>query len=91
MTKLPQPTPRSHRTVGALRADLATIRERGFSVDDEQGVAGVICLGVSVTTDPTPTAVSVTMISRRATPDFRRQLVSELTAVARRLYEVDQL
>lgn len=89
--KMPQPTPRSHRTVGALRADLATIRERGYSIDDEQGVAGVICLGVSVTTEPTPTAVSVTMISRRATPDFLPKLVSELTTVARRLYEVDQL
>lgn len=91
LRKLPRPTERSHRTVGALRADLAAIRERGWSVDDEQGVAGVICLGVAVTTTPTPTAVSVTMISRRATPECRPRLVAELQVLARNLYRAEQL
>lgn len=88
---LPRPTERSHRTMGALRADLAAIRERGYSIDDEQGVAGVICLGVAVTTTPTPTAVSVTMISRRATPEYRPRLVAELRVLARNLYRAEQL
>src|SRR3954449_11067040 len=35
LDRLPQATPRSHATVGALRADLAAIRERGYSMDDE--------------------------------------------------------
>ncbi|GAA3552375.1 IclR family transcriptional regulator [Microlunatus spumicola] len=91
VTRLPRPTERSHRTTAALRADLAAIRERGFSVDDEQGVTGVICLGVAVTVDPTPTAVSVTMISRRATPEYRPRLVGELRTLALNLFRADQL
>lgn len=89
--KFPRPTERSHRTMGALRADLTAIRERGFSIDDEQGVAGVICLGVAVTVEPTPTAVSVTMISRRDTPEYRPRLVAELNVLAGNLYQADQL
>lgn len=91
VTRLPRPTERSHRTTAALRADLAAIRERGFSVDDEQGVTGVICLGVAVTVTPTPTAVSVTMISRRATPEYRPRLVTELRTLALNLFRADQL
>lgn len=91
VTKLPRPTERSHKTMAALRDDLAAIRERGYSIDDEQGVAGVICLGVAVTTTPTPTAVSVTMISRRATPEYRPRLVAELRLLAQKLFQADQL
>lgn len=83
--ELPTPTPRSHRTVAALRDDLLASRRRGHAVDEEQGVPGVICLAVAVPGALVPTAVSTTLISRRGTPELRAQLVRDLHVLADRL------
>ncbi len=41
---LPTLTPNSIGTIEALRADLVAVRERGYSMDDEETVEGVVCL-----------------------------------------------
>lgn len=89
--EMPRPTVRSHRTVEALHADLMNIRHRGYSVDDEQGVVGVTCVAVAVSAEPTPTAVSVTLISQRATDEVRSRLASDLGAFAHLLSNTEQL
>lgn len=47
-TKLPRRTARSITTLEALIADLARVRARGWSVDDEEDADGVLCVGSSV-------------------------------------------
>ena len=41
-------TAKTHSTVTSLRADLAEIAERGWSVDDEESVEGVRCVGAPI-------------------------------------------
>jgi DNA-binding IclR family transcriptional regulator len=86
--ELPVVTERSHRTMAALTADLEEIRERGYSVDDEQNTLGVTCYGVALarrTRTPPPYAVSVTLLSPRRTDALRDALVSDLHSLADRL------
>jgi DNA-binding IclR family transcriptional regulator len=90
--EMPVLTPRSHRTVDALRADLVATRNRGYAVDDEQNTEGVTCLGVALPgfADP-PTAVSTTLLTARMTTDLREALVRDLTHLARRLSTLARL
>lgn len=46
-------TPRSIRTVDALIEEIATVRERGYAIDDEEFRIGVACLAVSVEVEAT--------------------------------------
>lgn len=90
--ELPVLTPRSHRTVEALRADLAATRARGYAVDDEQNTEGVTCFGVALPGRPdTPTAVSSTLLTARMTTDLREALVRDLTDLAQRLSTLARL
>jgi IclR family transcriptional regulator, blcABC operon repressor len=90
--EMPVLTPRSHRTVESLRADLTATRARGYAVDDEQNTEGVTCLGVAVPgmSDP-PTAVSTTLLTARMTTDLREALVRDLTDLARQLSSLARL
>jgi DNA-binding IclR family transcriptional regulator len=92
ITELPVLTPRSHRTVQELRADLEATRARGYAVDDEQNTEGVTCIGVALPgwLDP-PTAVSTTLLTARMTTDLREALVGELVGLARRLATLSRL
>jgi len=83
--EMPRLTNHSYRTLPELRADLADIRVRGYSVDDQQNTSGVTCFGVSITGLRQPTAVSSTMISYRATPQLRDRLILDLRKLARQL------
>lgn len=88
MSELPALTPRSHRTIGSLLADLDLVRRRGYGVDDEETVEGVVCLGVLVPSRQPgegPYAVSVTLLKVRATEDRVRTLVADLTMLRDRL------
>ena len=85
MTELPRPTKRSYRTVGELRADLRTVRERGFAWDDEQNTIGVTCFAVAVRGGTQPTAVSTTLLTQRVTNDLRTRLVADLHLLANHL------
>lgn len=82
---LPRRTVRSHRTVDELYVDLMQVRDRGYAIDDEQGVVGVTCVAVAFVSENTPTAVSATLLAPRATPEMRARLASELATFARRL------
>lgn len=55
----PQRTPKSHATLPDLLADLATIRQQGYAVDDEEQELGVRCYALSVPEAPVPIALSV--------------------------------
>lgn len=90
ISELPRPTVRSHRTVEALYADLMQIRERGYAVDDEQGVVGVTCVAVAFVAESMPTAVSATLLAPRATPEMRARLASELVTLARGLSDQER-
>ena len=46
--ELPVLTGRSLASVDALLDDLAVVRERGYSMDDEETVEGVVCFGVAI-------------------------------------------
>jgi DNA-binding IclR family transcriptional regulator len=84
--ELPVFTPRSHRSMDALRRDLDSTRERGYAVDDEQNIEGVTCVGVAVPgRNDTPVAVSATLLTARLTTDLRESLVRDLTVAAREL------
>jgi DNA-binding IclR family transcriptional regulator len=90
--EMPVLTPRSHRTLEALRADLAATRARGYAVDDEQNTEGVTCLGVAIPGwTETPTAVSTTLLTARMTTDLREALVRDLTDLAQRLSSLSRL
>lgn len=81
---LPRLTDRSHRTLDELSEDLAAIRERGHSIDDEEAAPNVMCLGVAVEApegDPRH-AVSTTLFKERLTPELHERLVADLTMVA---------
>lgn len=56
-------TARSLSDVGELRERLATTRERGFAVDDEETALGMLCIGAAVRDDAGETvgAVAVSM------------------------------
>lgn len=82
---LPLPTVRSHRTIEDLHADLMQIRERGYAIDDEQGVVGVTCVAVAFLAEGMPAAVSATLLAPRATAEMRSRLASELSILARGL------
>lgn len=85
VTEMPRPTRRSHRSIDDLRRDLDRIRQRGFSIDDEQNTIGVSCFGVALQGARQPTAVSTTLLSQRLTPALGDHLVTELSSLASQL------
>ena len=78
--ELPVFTRRSLATVDALVAELAVVRNRGYAMDDEETVEGVVCFGVAVPgrrPGEGPYAASITLLKARATgradPGARRR------------------
>ena len=70
-----------------LDGDLAAIRERGFSIDDEERAKGTYCLGAPIR-DHAGTviaALSVTGTTQRMTPVFRDEVVPRLLEAANRV------
>jgi DNA-binding IclR family transcriptional regulator len=85
LTRLPVLTSNSHRTVEQLITDLAAIRQRGYSIDNEETALGVVCYGVAVQgrgVDQEPHAASVTLLKARADGARRAALVKELRRLA---------
>ena len=81
ITRIPQPTPNAHGSVDGLRADLAAIRERGYAIDDEETMEGVVCYGVMIPSRQPgegPCAASITLLKVRATPDRVAALLDDL-------------
>jgi IclR family transcriptional regulator, blcABC operon repressor len=85
---LPQPTRRAHRSVDELLVDLAEIRRRGYAIDDEETMEGVVCYGVTVPSRQPgegPNAASITLLKVRATPERVPGLIDDLHWLAAEL------
>jgi DNA-binding IclR family transcriptional regulator len=86
--QLPTLTRRSLPNIEALVADLDVVRGRGYSMDDEETVEGVVCFGVAIPgREPGegPYAASITLLKARATFDRVPALIADLHRLAARL------
>jgi DNA-binding IclR family transcriptional regulator len=86
--QLPTLTRRSLSTAKALFSDLDVVRGRGYSMDDEETVEGVVCFGVAIPgREPGegPYAASITLLKARATFDRVPALIADLHRLAARL------
>ncbi len=88
LTELPTLTVNSLGTVGALLADLAVVRARGYAMDDEETVEGVVCYGVMIPgrqPGEGPYAASITLLKVRATDERVPLLIDDLHTLSDRL------
>jgi DNA-binding IclR family transcriptional regulator len=86
--RLPVITSRSHPTVEALLDDLAVVRQRGYAIDDEETVEGVVCYGISIRgrrPGEGPYAASITLLKVRATDERELLLRADLQLLQARL------
>ena len=86
--ELPVMTVHSLATVDALREDLQVVRERGYAMDDEETVEGVVCFGVMIPGRRPwegPYAASITLLKARATDERVPLLIDDLHSLADRL------
>jgi IclR family transcriptional regulator, blcABC operon repressor len=84
----PVMTSHSHSTVGALLEDLAVVRQRGYAIDDEETVEGVVCYGIAIAgrrPGEGPYAASITLLKVRATYDREQLLLADLQRLQARL------
>ncbi|MCC5948033.1 MAG: IclR family transcriptional regulator [Nitriliruptoraceae bacterium] len=84
---LPQMTPRSITDPAALRDELARVRSRGYAVDDEEVVEGVVCLGAAIggSSGAASAALSITLLRARASIDHLDALAAHLRQLAAEL------
>jgi DNA-binding IclR family transcriptional regulator len=85
---LPVLTSRSLGSVDALLDNLAVVRDRGYAMDDEETVEGVVCFGVAIPgrrPGEGPYAASITLLKARATADRIPALVADLHVLSRRM------
>ena len=88
ISELPVMTIHSLATVDALLDDLQVVRERGYSMDDEETVEGVVCFGVMIPGRRPwegPYAASITLLKARATDERIPLLIDDLHRLADRL------
>jgi DNA-binding IclR family transcriptional regulator len=88
MGDMPVLTARSHRSLDELRADLIEVRSRGYALDNEETVEGVVCFGVMIPgrrPGEGPYAASITLLKARATDERLPALVADLHLLADRL------
>ena len=86
--RLPLMTRRSHATVDALIEDLALVRGRGYAIDDEETVEGVVCYGIAIRgrrAGEGPYAASITLLKVRATDERESLLLADLRLLQTRL------
>jgi IclR family acetate operon transcriptional repressor len=79
---MPTPTAKSIGDVDDLLADLKLIRERGYSIDEEEQELGVRCFAMAVPNAPTPTAISVSGPVSRVDEHFADKAVPVLREAA---------
>ena len=79
---MPVPTEKSISTVDDLLAELAQIRERGYSIDEQEQEIGVRCFAIAVPDAPTPTAISVSGPISRVDESFATRAVPLLRSAA---------
>jgi len=85
LTTLPGATVNAHATVDELVADLMEVRRRGYAIDDEQTMEGVVCYGVMIPSRQPgegPYATSITLLKVRATAERLPALIADLHRLA---------
>lgn len=85
LTVLPAFTPKSHRSVGEVMRDLVEVRRRGYAIDDEETVEGVVCYGIAIPgrqPGEGPHAASITLLKARATAERVPALVADMQRLA---------
>lgn len=85
ITNLPVLSPNSHRTAAELLADLAQVRRRGYALDDEETVEGVVCYGIAIPgrrPGDAQHAASITLLKARATDERVPALLADLRRLA---------
>jgi DNA-binding IclR family transcriptional regulator len=81
-TTLRPVTPKTVSSRKKLQAMLRETRERGWAIDDEESVLGVVCLATPIfVKDCAVAAVSVTMPKTRATKEVRQAVVESLLSL----------
>ena len=88
ITELPTLTANSLGTVDALLANLEVVRARGYAIDDEETVEGVVCYGVMIPSRQPgegPYAASITLLKARATDERVPLLIDDLHTLVGRL------
>ncbi|CAM5715027.1 IclR family transcriptional regulator OS=Streptomyces alboniger OX=132473 GN=CP975_07935 PE=4 SV=1 [Streptomyces alboniger] len=75
-------TPNSHTDRASLLADLAAVRSRGYSVDREEGVLGIVGFGFALRYDsPAQDAVSCSVPVARLTPEHEARIVAVMLEI----------
>jgi len=75
-------TPNSHTDRASLLADLAAVRSRGYSVDREEGVLGIVGFGFALRYDsPVQDAVSCSVPVARLTPEHEARIVAVMREI----------
>ncbi|MFD5478039.1 IclR family transcriptional regulator [Streptomyces hawaiiensis] len=75
-------TPNSHTSRASLAADLAEIRSRGWSVDREEGVSGIVGFGFALRYDtPALDAISCSVPVARLTPAHEERIVAVMREI----------
>ena len=80
---MPTPTDRSLKNIDELLAELELIRERGYSVDEQEQELGVRCFAMAVPDAPTPSAISVSGPVSRVDERFAEKAVPLLREAVR--------
>ncbi|WP_405613651.1 IclR family transcriptional regulator [Streptomyces sp. NBC_00076] len=75
-------TPNSHTDRASLLADLAAVRSRGYSVDREEGVLGIVGFGFALRYEsPAQDAVSCSVPVARLTPEHEARIVAVMREI----------
>jgi IclR family transcriptional regulator, blcABC operon repressor len=88
VTTLPRPTRKAHGSLDELLVDIAEIRHRGYAMDDEETMEGVVCYGVVIPSRGSgdgPLAASITLLKVRATAERVPALIEDLHRLANEL------
>lgn len=84
---MPTPTDKSIDNIDDLLAELSKIRERGYSIDEQEQELGVRCFAMAVPDAPTATAISVSGPVSRVDGDFADRAVPVLRDAAKAVSE----
>lgn len=84
---MPTPTEKSLKTIDELLAELDLIRERGYSIDEQEQELGVRCFAMAVPNAPTPSAISVSGPVSRVDERFAEKAVPLLREAVRSIAE----
>ncbi|MBE0010415.1 MULTISPECIES: IclR family transcriptional regulator [unclassified Arthrobacter] len=84
---MPTPTEKSLKTIDELLAELDLIRERGYSIDEQEQELGVRCFAMAVPNAPTPSAISVSGPVSRVDEHFAEKAVPLLREAVRSIAE----